>query len=35
MKWAQEVGNVSLKEAGPIGPQNGTCGGVSFYTIHC
>lgn len=35
MKWTQEVGNVSVKEAVPIGPQNGPCGGVSCYTFHC
>jgi hypothetical protein len=35
MKWTQDVGNVSVKEAVPIGPQNGPCGGVSCYTFHC
>jgi hypothetical protein len=35
MKWTQEVGNASVKEAIPIGPQNGPCGGVSYRTCHC
>jgi len=28
MKWTQEVGNVSVKEAVPTDPQNGPCGGL-------
>lgn len=34
MKWTQEVGNASVREAIPIGPQNGPCGGVSYCTCH-
>jgi hypothetical protein len=30
MKWTQEI-----KEAVPIGPQNGPCGVVSYYTFYC
>lgn len=28
VKWTQEVGNASVKEAVPVLPQNGPCGGV-------
>jgi hypothetical protein len=35
MKLTQEVGDVPVKEAVPIGPQNGPCGDVSCYTFLC